>query len=165
MCSDSDTGARKPSRRSPSWSGCQSASDLASRIKRRNRKTGTKAERALGAALWHLGLRYRLSYRGLPGKPDLVFTRHRVAVFVDGDFWHGREWETRRERLISGNNGAYWVSKIAYNRERDERNNMRLAELGWRVVRIWESDVLKDPETAADQVARIIRSAPRDGDW
>jgi DNA mismatch endonuclease, patch repair protein len=118
----------------------------------------------LGSALWHRGLRYRLNRRDLPGTPDLVFASCRVAVFVDGDFWHGRDWETRRERLVSGNNGAYWVAKIAYNRERDERNNARLANLGWRVVRIWESDVLRDPETAADRVARMIRSAALDDD-
>ena len=145
-------------RSSPSYSGCKAASALASRIKQRNRKTGTKAELALRQALWRRGLRYRRNRRDLPGTPDLVFTSRRIVVFVDGDFWHGRNWDERKKRLSSGNNGAYWVSKIAYNRERDERNNVRLAELGWRVLRLWETDVLRDPEAAAGLVATLIRS-------
>jgi DNA mismatch endonuclease (patch repair protein) len=80
------------------------------------------------------------------------------VVFVDGDFWHGRNWDERKERLGSGKNGAYWVSKVAYNRDRDQRNNARLAELGWQVLRIWETDVLRNPEAAAGLVARAIGS-------
>ncbi|MCG6861395.1 MAG: very short patch repair endonuclease [Chromatiaceae bacterium] len=148
-------------RSSPSWSGYRPASELSSRIKQRNRKTGTKAELALRHALWRRGLRYRLNRRDLPGTPDLVFTSRRVVVFVDGDFWHGRNWNERKERLGSGNNGAYWVSKIAYNRDQDQRHNARLAELGWRVMRLWETDVLRDPEAAAGLVATIIRSDDR----
>ena len=140
----------------PSFAGRSPASALASAIKQRNRKVGTKAELALRRALWRRGLRYRVSQVGLPGRPDLVFWRRRLAVFVDGDFWHGRNWENRVQRLHSGTNGAYWVAKIAYNRERDRRNNTLLADLGWRVVRLWETDVLKDPEHAASQVVRVL---------
>lgn len=145
-------------RSSPSWSGCRPASDLSSWIKQRNRKTGTKAELALRHAVWRRGLRYRLNRRDLPGTPDLVFASRQVVVFVDGDFWHGRHWDKRKERLGSGNNGAYWVSKITYNRDRDRRNDARLAELGWRVLRLWETDVLRDPEAAAGLVAMMIGS-------
>jgi DNA mismatch endonuclease (patch repair protein) len=145
-------------RSSPSWSGYRPASTLSSRIKQRNRKTGTRAELALRHALWQRGLRYRLNGCDLPGKPDLVFRGRRVAVFVDGDFWHGRNWGERKERLGSGSNGAYWVAKIAYNRDRDQRNNARLAELGWRVVRLWETDVLRDPQAAGSLVAAVIWS-------
>lgn len=140
----------------PSFAGRQPANALASAIKRRNRKLGTKAELALRRALWRRGLRYRVSHKGLPGTPDLVFSRQRIAVFVDGDFWHGRNWEQRRERLRSGNNAAYWLAKIAYNRERDRRNNSLLADLGWRVVRFWETDVLRDPERAAGKISSLI---------
>lgn len=145
-------------RSSPSWSGYRPASNISSRIKQRNKRTGTKAEMALRHALWHRGLRYRLNRCDLPGKPDLVFTSRRVAVFVDGDFWHGRNWDERKERLGSGSNGPYWVAKIAYNRERDRKNNARLAELGWRVLRLWETDVLQDPQAAAHLIATAIGS-------
>lgn len=100
-------------RKSPSYSGCRSASEPASRAKQRNRKTGTKAEVLLRKVLWRRGLRYRLNSRNLPGTPDLVFTRRHAVVFVDGDFWHGRNWDQRKRRLEAGNNAAYWVSKIA----------------------------------------------------
>jgi DNA mismatch endonuclease (patch repair protein) len=75
---------------------------------------------------------------------------------VDGDFWHGRDWEKRKEQLQSGHNAPYWLAKIAYNRDRDIRNNELLAELGWRVVRLWETDVLKDPDGAASLVASLM---------
>lgn len=90
----------------------------------------------------------------------MVFRRQRVAVFVDGDFWHGRDWEERRERLRSGHNGPYWLAKITYNRDRDIRNNTLLSELGWRVLRLWETDVLKDPDSAARLVADALRAEP-----
>jgi DNA mismatch endonuclease, patch repair protein len=140
------------SRSSPSFSGLRPASAAASRTKQRNRKGGTKAEMALRRAVWRLGLRYRLNRSDLPGNPDLVFCRQRIVVFVDGDFWHGREWERRKERLSCGSNSTYWIAKISYNRERDHRNNAALANLGWRVLRLWETDILKDAERAASQV-------------
>ncbi len=132
-------------------------------IKRLNRKVGSKAELALRRALWRRGLRYRINVGSLPGKPDLLLTRQRIAIFVDGDFWHGRDWSLREGRLRSGNNAAYWVAKISYNRERDRRNNAQLADLGWRVIRLWETDVLKDPEGAAQVVWE--RLPGRRGAW
>lgn len=144
-------------RRSPSWAGHQPTSELASRIKRRNRKSGTKAEVILRRALWSRGLRYRLNRRDLPGTPDLVFPGPHIVVFVDGDFWHGRDWEARKKRLDSGGNASYWVSKIAYNRERDRRNEAVLREMGWLVMRFWETDVLEDPKSAADSLEAMIR--------
>jgi DNA mismatch endonuclease, patch repair protein len=111
---------------------------------------------ALRHVLWRRGLRYRVNRKDLPGCPDLAFIRQRVAVFVDGDFWHGRDWEKRKEQLRSGHNAPYWLAKIAYNRDRDLRNNALLEELGWRVVRLWETDVLKDPDDAASLVVCVM---------
>ncbi|WP_373508152.1 DNA mismatch endonuclease Vsr [Thiocapsa sp.] len=144
----------------PSFAGRKPASAIASRTKQRNRKVGTKAEIALRRALWGRGLRYRVHQKDLPGCPDLVFRRRRVVVFVDGDFWHGRDWEVRKERLRSGHNAPYWLAKISYNRERDLRNNTLLSELGWRVVRLWETEVLKDPDGAARLVANVLGAKP-----
>lgn len=145
---------------SPSFAGRKAASPLASTIKKRNRKTGTTAELALRRSLWRLGLRYRINRKGLPGTPDIVFSRQRVAVFVDGDFWHGRNWEQRKSRLTLGNNAAYWIAKIGYNRERDRHNDNLLTELGWKVIRLWETDVLRDPESVARGLSALVALKP-----
>lgn len=133
----------------PSFRGLRAASEKAARAKRASRALDTKPELLLRRCLWKLGLRYRLYVRGLPGRPDLVFPRDRVAVFIDGDFWHGRDWAVRESRLSEGSNAGYWTAKIAYNIERDARNNALLEEMGWTVVRVWEGDVSKSPESVA----------------
>lgn len=132
----------------PRFDRLRPASSAASKVKRRNRAHGSTAEIALRRALWVLGLRYRLHPKDLPGKPDIVFVRQRLAVFVDGDFWHGRHWEERRRKLSNGHNAAYWIAKIGYNIERDRRNTELLQAHGWRVIRLWEKDVLRAPEDA-----------------
>lgn len=160
MTAPADPPAPPPGRRvAPRYTGCTPASALASGVKRRNPKVGTRAELALRRALWRLGLRYRLNDRRLPGRPDLVLARYRTAVFVDGDFWHGRDWESRVARLAAGSNATYWIAKIAYNRERDRRNDALLAGLGWRVRRLWETDVLKDPPGVAAELADWLRAS------
>jgi DNA mismatch endonuclease (patch repair protein) len=133
----------------PRFDRLRPSSAGASRIKRRNKARGTEAELALRRQLWTLGLRYRLHARDLPGKPDIVFRRKRVAVFVDGDFWHGRHWEERRSKLASGHNAGYWLAKIGYNRDRDRHNTTLLETAGWRVIRLWETDVKRAPQEAA----------------
>ena len=99
--------------------------------------------------------------KDLPGKPDLVFRRQRLAVFVDGDFWHGRNWEKRRASLEKGHNAPYWIDKIAYNIERDKRNDALLEQAGWRVLRLWETDVTKQPSVEADRVVKAVRDRER----
>lgn len=146
----------RATRISPSFAGRKPASPQASGIKRRNRKTDTTAELTLRRSLWRLGLRYRVNQKGLPGTPDIVFPRRRIAVFVDGDFWHGRDWEERKARLALGNNAVYWIAKIGYNRERDRNNENLLTELGWKVLRLWETDVLRDPEGAARRIFALV---------
>ena len=95
--------------------------------------------------------------KGLPGKPDIVFRKARVVVFCDGDFWHGRDWDALRAKLRKGSNASYWLSKIARNRETDALSTAALGELGWAVVRLWESDIRKDPDAAATVVAETVR--------
>ncbi len=92
----------------------------------------------------------------LPGKPDIVFCRQRVAVFCDGDFWHGKGWEGRRRRLAQGTNGRYWTAKIERNRERDNENTMRLEAAGWKVLRFWESEIHRDVERVASEILGIL---------
>jgi DNA mismatch endonuclease (patch repair protein) len=121
-----------------------------------NRSSDTSPEKVLRQALWRLGLRYRLHAKELPGKPDVVFRRQRVAVFCDGDFWHGKDWGERRRRLSEGANADYWVPKIEANMARDLRHTAALEALGWRVVRLWESEINADPAVAADRVQQAL---------
>jgi DNA mismatch endonuclease (patch repair protein) len=109
----------------------------------------------LRRALTRLGLRYRLHAPELPGHPDIVFRRCRVAVFCDGDYWHGRDLEYRLSKLRAGNNPDYWVAKISRNVQRDLETNEALKAAGWVVLRFWESDIRKD----ADTLASIVESA------
>lgn len=107
----------------------------------------TRPELKLRKALWQEGLRYRVNYKKLPGKPDIAFTKWKVVVFCDGDFWHGHNWAVRgknniQEELLGYS--QYWRDKILRNIERDEENNKALKAIGWTVVRIWESDIKND---------------------
>jgi len=79
------------------------------------------------------------------------------VVFVDGDFWHGRHWERLKRKLDQGTNAAYWCAKIAGNIERDRRNEVILADAGWHVVRLWETDIKRDPSAAACYIRSIIQ--------
>ncbi|MCP9996077.1 very short patch repair endonuclease [Streptomyces werraensis] len=117
-----------------------------------NRSRDTHPELALRRAAHRLGLRYRVSTRPLPElrrTADMVFTRARVAVFVDGCFWHG----CPAHYIHSKSNVTYWAEKISRNKERDEETNRRLREAGWVVIRIWEHE---DPETAARQLKETV---------
>lgn len=113
-----------------------------------------KAETMLAKRLWHSGYRYRLNYRKLPGSPDIAITRQKVAVFVDGEFWHGQNWEERKPKLKS--NREYWIEKIEENIARDKRNNDSLDEQGWTVIRFWEKEVLKDPDECVQKIIALI---------
>lgn len=121
------------------------------------RAKNTKAEIALRKALSQLGLRYRLHKKDLPGRPDIVFVAIRLAVFCDGDFWHGRLWNQRKRPRFRVRN-AYWTRKIETNMLRDKKNNLALKRLGWSVIRLWETDILRDPSAVAHKVERRVRS-------
>lgn len=139
--------------RTPSYIGLTPASDTARRVHQAaSRKRDTAPEIALRRVLHARGLRYRLDARDLPGRPDLVFAPARVVVFVDGDFWHGRNLAERVSKLSVGHNAPYWVAKITANATRDLRNNARLVALGWRVLRVWESDIHADLESVANSI-------------
>ena len=111
----------------------------------------------LRKALSKFGLRYRLHVTGLPGRPDVVLPRSRIVVFCDGDFWHGRNWKASRLRLKVGANSKYWISKIGYNIARDKRQTRELERAGWLVIRLWETDILKDPLPIAKRVWRFVQ--------
>jgi DNA mismatch endonuclease (patch repair protein) len=126
-----------------------------------NRCADTKHELLLRSALWHRGLRFRKNRADLPGKPDIVFVSERVAVFCDGDFWHGRNWRRLSSRLRKRANPDYWCQKIRTNRMRDRRTTALLEKLGWRVIRLWENDIHANPQDAAVVVERTVKSRRR----
>src|SRR6266576_4023975 len=146
-----------PFRRVPSFVGLRPSSIRSSRVKSHNRATGTRAELLLQKALKRVGLGYRVNFTGLPGKPDVVLPDSRVAVFCDGDFWHGRHWKSRQTKLKAGSNSGYWVAKIGYNILRDKRQKNALRRAGWLVVRFWESDVVRDPDRCAARIRELVR--------
>jgi len=110
----------------------------------------------LRRTLWHRGLRFRKNLAALPGKPDIVFTKARLAIFCDGDFWHGRNWRELSSHLRGGFNAGYWHRKIRANILRDRSTTRLLEHMCWRVVRLWESDIKADPEGVADKVQKIL---------
>ncbi|MDQ2631645.1 MAG: very short patch repair endonuclease [Actinomycetota bacterium] len=121
-----------------------------------NRRRDTRPERRVRSALFALGLRFRVDYpirvatQSRPIHADIVFTRAKLAVFVDGCFWHGcPDHGTSPQR-----NSRYWTAKLARNKDRDQRYDAHLATAGWTVVRIWEHE---NPALAAEQIFRRLR--------
>ncbi len=103
----------------------------------------TKPEVQLRKALWRRGLRYRKNYRFLPGSPDIALTHQKIAIFVDGDFWHAKDHQEHPGEQIR-TRPEYWVPKLTRNVEHDKEVNDALTEAGWLVLRFWESDIKKD---------------------
>lgn len=103
---------------------------------------GGKAESILAKALWQKGYRYRRNDKRLPGSPDIAVLKYQVAIFVDGEFWHGKDWEIKKEKL--NRNREYWIEKIEENIARDSRNDKLLLHVGWVPVHFWEKEVLKN---------------------
>jgi DNA mismatch endonuclease, patch repair protein len=133
------------------------SSRLSSATKQRNRREGGKAEILLRSMLWRKGLRFRKHAVGLPGCPDIVFTKARLAVFVDGDFWHGRNWSELRSRLQFRANPDYWIAKIARNIDRDIGQTRQLETAGWTVLRVWETELLSDPEICVRTIEERLK--------
>jgi len=117
------------------------------------RSAGTQAERMARTALRRHGLYFAKNVASLPGSPDIVFRKKRLAVFVDSDFWHCHPTRFTMPK----SNARYWVRKIAGNVQRDARVDRELTSMNWRVIRIWEHDILADPEQAIRPVLRRLR--------
>jgi DNA mismatch endonuclease (patch repair protein) len=139
-----------------SYADYTATSSVASRVGRANRKRDTGPELMLRRRLWAAGLRYRLHGSAVLGTPDIAIRNRKIAIFCDGDFWHGRNWKARRARLARGSNASYWTAKIRRNIERDRAITRRLRAAGWLVVRVWEGDVMRDPERVAVRVLERI---------
>lgn len=111
-------------------------------------------ETRLAKALWSRGIRYRLNYKELPGKPDIVLTKYNIAIFVDGEFWHGKDFDERITH--SYNNKEYWKEKIEENMRRDVRNDQKLQEMGWIPIHFWSKDVEKELEACIEDVFDFV---------
>jgi len=122
-------------------------SKLMSRIKGKN----TKPELSIAKALRRRGIYFATHAKDLPGKPDFVFRRKKLAVFVDGDFWHGWRFPLWRHKL-----SPKWQEKIDKTRNRDQRNFRKLRSQGWRVIRIWEHQVETDSDACAERIQSAI---------
>ena len=116
---------------------------------------GGKAETELAKALWSNGIRYRKNYKKLPGSPDIAITRYKIAIFVDGEFWHGENWEERKTKLK--NNKDYWIEKIEENIARDKRNDDILYEMGWNPIHFWEKDIKRDLDGCVHKIIDAIQ--------
>ncbi len=133
------------------------APETRSRVMSRIRGKDTKPERTVEAWLSSAGLAFETHAKDLPGRPDFVLREHRVAIFVDGDFWHGWRFDAWRLKLSEP-----WEDKIAANRLRDRRNHARLRRLGWTVVRLWEHQVESARGRCLERISAAVarRSSP-----
>lgn len=119
------------------------------------KSNNTKIEIILRKALWEKGYRYRKNYQGLPGKPDIVLTKYKIAIFCDGEFFHGKDWKVLKPRLEKSNNSEFWIKKISRNLERDDEINKKLLFMGWTVIRFWGDEIKK----STDECVRVIEEA------
>jgi DNA mismatch endonuclease, patch repair protein len=112
----------------------------------------TDIEIILRSALHKRGLRFRKNLRGIPGSPDIVFTKRKLVVFVDGDFWHGWRFEEKKDKLK-----PFWRAKVEANIARDLRNNADLENSGWKVLRFWEHDIKKNLEVVVATILAAVK--------
>lgn len=132
-----------------------STPEIRKRMSKVRLKNG-KAETILAKMIWHKGYRYRRNYKKLPGSPDIAILRFRIAVFVDGEFWHGENWEERKAKLK--HNREYWIEKIEENIARDKRVDAQLKELGWIPIHFWEKQVLKNTDECLNAILELINT-------
>lgn len=123
-----------------------------SRIRSRNTSLETTFLTHLSKSLYPKGYRYRKHYKRLLGQPDIAFTKQKLAIFLDGDFWHGYDFLRGRKKLPPG----YWQEKITRNIKRDKMVSRRLRAKGWRVLRFWEHDIRKNPAKALGKITRAL---------
>ncbi len=115
----------------------------------------TSIELVLRRALWKKGYRYRKNYKKIPGTPDIALTKYKIAIFCDGEFFHGKDWKVLKPRLEQGKNADYWVKKIQRNMDRDSEKDKELLFQGWTVIHFWGKDIIKN----TDKCVRVIEEA------
>ncbi len=119
----------------------------------------TKIELRLRKEPWARGIRYRKNYKDIPGSPDIVITKYKIAIFCDSEFFHGKDWNQLRVKLEKGKNPDYWISKIQRNIERDREKDKELRALGWNVLHFWGSDIMKNTQECVKGIEEAIFAA------
>ena len=114
----------------------------------------TSPEILLRKALWNSGLRYRLHSKDVPGNPDIIVRKYMLVIFVDGEFWHGYNWEQKKTKIKT--NRDFWIPKIERNMQRDMLNNSKLQAMGFKVVRLWEKDIKKNLDISVRDILEYI---------
>lgn len=125
-------------------------SKMMSKIRGKN----TKPEMLFRRALWKKNVRYRVDSKHLPGKPDISIKKYRLAIFLDGEFWHGYNWEERKKTIKS--NREFWIPKIGRNMQRDREVNRQLQDLGYTVFRFWSKEISTDLDTCINDILIYI---------
>ena len=125
-----------------------------SKIMGRIRGKNSKPEMTFRRALWAKGIRYRVDSKQLPGRPDVSIKKYKLAIFIDGDFWHGYNWEERKQKIKS--NRGFWYPKISRNIQRDREVNLELNDMGYTVFRFWESEIKTDLQKCINDVMVYI---------
>lgn len=128
----------------------------------KNKDTGI--EMTLRKALWEKGYRYRKNDKRLPGKPDIVLTKYKIAIFCDSEFFHGKDWEALKLQLERGKNADFWIKKISKNQQRDEEVDKQLQYLGWTVIHFWGKDITKHIDECVQVVEETIFDVMMDTD-
>lgn len=123
-----------------------------SEIMRKVRNKDTNIELILRKELFRKGYRFRVR-NSLVGKPDIIFPRQKVAIFCDGDFWHGRNYQKEKK-----NYKLFWIEKIQINIQRDVKVNKKLKKEGWQVIRFWKSQILKNPENCVKEIEVVLKA-------
>ena len=126
------------------------------------RSINTKPEVLFRKLLWTNSIRYRKNNNNLPGKPDVSISKRKIAIFIDGEFWHGFDWENKKQKIKA--NRDYWIPKIERNIERDKHNRLLLENNGWTVLRFWESEIKKNPMKCLERVLALINFKGSDND-
>lgn len=135
--------------------------DLSPEQRRKNmqhiRSKDTEIELILRKALWREGIRYRKNYDKLPGKPDIAITKYKIAIFCDGEFFHGKDWNRLQEKLKNSNNSEYWIKKIQRNINRDCEVDQAIRAKGWLVLRFWGKDIKQDVSMCVKTIKEAIQ--------
>jgi len=126
-----------------------------SKIMSQIRGKNTKPELVFRKALYKAGYRYRIDYKKLVGRPDIVLKKYKTVIFIDGEYWHGHNWEKRKAKIKT--NREFWIAKIERNMQRDREVNQELSELGYKIFRFWESEIKNELEGSLRKVIAHLK--------
>lgn len=125
-----------------------------SKLMRKIKSKNTKSEVLFRKELWLRGFRYRINVKQLPGRPDIYLSKYRLAIFIDGEFWHGYNWIEKKDKIKS--NRHYWIPKIEKNMLRDTQNNIALENQGIKVMRFWDGEIKNKLDECLERVLEFI---------